>query len=851
MLPVPMHPPAYHPAMTTPSQGRPPGPFRCSPIPLDRTILAGIVVLATLASACRLPNLAQERAKAPALPQTSFLYASDGTLITSLHAAEDRVIVPSKKIPDVMRNAVIAIEDKRFYDHHGVDFKALLRAAYIDATSGRIVEGGSTITQQYVKQTYVGDEQTLSRKIQEAYLAWQLEDKLTKDEILTKYLNTVYFGNGAYGIQAAAQTYFDRPATDLTLSQAALLAGLIRAPSDYDPVSHPNIATHRRNQVLRSMENLGMIDGAQVTHASDQPVHVHTAPPASQHYLAPYFVDYVKQWFLSNPRFGKTVQERYDLLFEGGLRITTTIDPKLQQEAETAVHSILLYPSDPYAAMTVIDPRTGFIRAMVGGRDYWSEKDRFARIDLAAGGTTGRQAGSSFKAFALVAALEHGISPSQSFDGSSVSVPLDDGTVWTPGNAEGSSYGYISMETATINSVNVAYVNIEKAIGDGNIYLGARRVVDTAKRMGIRCCTRTTSPNTPLQAVPSAVLGTNEVNTLEMASAYGTLADGGLHVMPTPVESVTTADGKVLYQAQARPEAVVNPSVVTLADQILQKVVLYGTGTAANIGRPQIGKTGTAQNYSDAWFVGAVPQLVASVWVGFPQGQISMCCGRTRIDPVYGGTWPAQIWRAFMVNATAHLPVKQFPTSDVRYVTISIDVTQGCLANQYTPPQDIHTEQYVVGTEPHLKVCKDPSSYQMLTVPSVVGLRQDQAVADLQHAGFTVKLRYDPTSSQRAGFVIGQSPSGGEHAQQTSTVTLTISGTNGTTTGVPNVVGMTVDRATTTLANAGFEVSVTKDQQCSPADASCDYQKGLVWSQSPDAGKDAPTGTTVVLTVNP
>ncbi|HEX2426041.1 MAG TPA: PBP1A family penicillin-binding protein [Actinomycetota bacterium] len=836
--------------MTTPSPGPSAQRSRRASVRLDR-ILAGVVVLGALASACHLPDLAHERAKAPALQQTSFVYASDGTLITSLHAAEDRVIVPSKKIPEVLRDAVIAIEDKRFYDHHGVDLKALMRAAYVDATSGRIVEGGSTITQQYVKQTYVGDERTLSRKIEEAYLAWQLEDKLSKDQILTKYLNTVYFGNGAYGIQAAAQTYFDRPATDLTLSQSALLAGLIRAPNDYDPVSHPNIATRRRNQVLSSMLNLGMIDASQVTHASDRPVHVHTAQPAAQHYVAPYFVDYVKQWFLSNPRFGKTVQERYDLLFKGGLRITTTIDPKLQQQAETAVHSILLYPSDPYAAMTVVDPRTGFIKAMVGGRDYWSEKDRFARINLATGGTTGRQAGSSFKPFALVAALEHGISPSQSFDGSSVSVPLGDGTVWTPGNAEGGSYGYLSMESATIYSVNIAYVNIEKAIGGGDIYLGARRVVDTAKRMGIRCCTRTTSPRTPLQGVPSAVLGTNEVNTLEMASAYGTLADGGLHVMPTPVASVTTAEGKVLYQAQAQPEPVVNPSVVTLADQILQKVVLYGTGTAANIGRPQIGKTGTAQNYSDAWFVGAVPQLVAAVWVGFPQGQVSMCCGRTRISPVYGGTWPAQIWRAFMVNATAHLPAKRFPTSDIRYVTISIDITQGCLANEYTPPQDIHTEQYVVGTEPHLRVCREPSSYQTLAVPSVVGLRQDQAVAALQNAGFTVKLRYDPSSTQRNGFVIGQDPSGGERAQQTSTVTITISGTDRTTTGVPDVVGMTLDRATTALANAGFEVSVTKDRQCNRADTGCDYRKGVVWSQSPAAGNDATTGTTVVVTVNP
>jgi penicillin-binding protein 1A len=749
-----------------------------------------------------------------------------------------------------MRNAVISIEDKRFYAHHGIDLKALLRAAYVDATSGRIVEGGSTITQQYVKQAYVGDEDTLERKIKEAYLAWQLEDSLTKDEIITKYLNTVYFGNGAYGIQAAAETYFGEPAPKLTLAQAALLAGLIRAPNDYDPVTHRGLATRRRDQVLDSMAGLGLIDDAQLEHAVERPVRLHLVRDAEQHYLAPYFVDYVKQWFLSNPRFGKTVEERYDQLFEGGLRITTTIDPRLQQEAETAVHSILLYRSDPYAAMTVVDPRTGYIVAMVGGRGYWSGRDRFARINLATGGTTGRQAGSSFKPFALVAALEHGISPTQTFDGSSVSVPLGNGTSWTPGNAEGGSYGTISMESATINSVNVAYVNIEKSIGDGDIYLGAKRVVETAKRLGIRCCTRTTSPRKRLVAVPSAVLGTNEVNTLEMASAYGTLATGGLHIEPTPVSSVTTADGTVLYHAGSRARAVVSPDVVRQADDILQKVVLEGTGTAANIGRPQIGKTGTAQNYSDAWFVGAIPQLVAAVWVGFPQGQVSMCCGRTRIDPVYGGTWPAQIWRAFMVNATAHMPVKPFPTSNVQYVSISIDITQGCLANQFTPPQNIRTDTYVVGTEPKLKVCKEPTSYQLLAVPSVVGLRREQAVSALRSAGFTVRVRFDTASSERAGVVIGQSPSGGEQAKQTSTVTITVSGGSGETARVPDVVGMRENRATTVLANAGFEVSVVHEQQCDPPDA-CDYHAGAVWSQSPPGGRDAQTGSTVTIVVNP
>ncbi len=818
-----------------------------------RWLLLGVSLLVLSASACHLPSLEEERTSTPALPQTSFLYAADGTLITALHAEQNRVLVPFSKIPPAVRNAVIAIEDKRFYDHRGVDLKALLRAAYIDATSGRIVEGGSTITQQYVKQAYVGDEETLSRKIKEAYLAWQLEQKLTKDQILTRYLNTVYFGNGAYGIQAAAQTYFDRPARRLNLNQAALLAGLIRAPNDYDPVAHPKVGLRRRNQVLGNMLELGMIDPATYQRVAARPVRLHLRTDEEEQYAAPYFVDYVKQWFLSNPRFGKTVQDRYDLLFEGGLRIQTTLEPRLQREAETAVRSILLYPSDPYAALTAIDPRTGYIRAMVGGRDYWSSSDRYARVNLATGGTTGRQAGSAFKPFALVAALEDGLSPSTPLSGSFAKIPLQDGTYWEPGNAEGAGYGTLSLESATVNSVNVAYANLLVKMGDGNAYVGAQQLVQTAKRMGIRCCTRTTSPDTPLQAVPSAVLGTNEVNTLEMASAYGTLAYGGRHVQPTPVIRITRADGEVLYEARPQPKQVIPPAVVTVADGILQKVVLYGTGAAANIGRPQLGKTGTAQNYSDAWFVGAVPQLVTAVWVGFPQGQISMAYPRVRISRVYGGTWPAQIWRAFMVNATSTMPARPFPSSDVTYVTVRVDVTQGCLANPYTPPGNIQTIQYIVGTEPH-KVCKEPSSYQYLTVPSVVGLREAQATAALEAAGFNVRAVSQP-SEQPAGTVIAQSPGAGEQAQQTSTVTITVAEASSPSPvaeiHVPDVVGMTQGQATATLTHAGLRVSVVKDQACSPSDPGCDYAKGVVWSQDPPSGTRAPEGSTVTIVVNP
>lgn len=824
----------------------------------SRTLVVGLILLALASSACDLPTLREARRQADALPETSFVYAADGTLITRLHAGEDRVTIRSSKIPDVMRNAVIAVEDQRFYDHRGLDLRALLRAAYVDATTGEVVEGGSTITQQLVKNVYVGDEVSLTRKIREGYLAWQMEKTLTKQQILTKYLNTVYYGNGAYGIQAASETYFDIQPLDLTLEQAALLAGLIAAPVDFDPVTHPSRAKSRRKRTLRAMLELGMIDRSRYQQAVRTPVTLDLTPEDDLVYAAPYFVDYVKEWFLSNPKFGETTQERYDLLFKGGLRIVTTLDPGLQQAAERAVTTVLTERGDPYGALTAIDPRTGFVRAMVGGRDYWNTEDRFARINLATGGSTGRQAGSAFKPFALVAALEHGVTRSQPLNGSSAHILLQDGTYWDPKNAEGGGYGTISLESATANSVNIAYANLLSVIGAGDTYAGAAATVATATKMGIRCCPRTTEPNGPLAAVPSAVLGVNEVSTLEMASAYGTLAYAGQHVQPTPVISITTADGDVVYEANSTPKPVVDASIAAEAVDILEGVVSGGTGTGANIGRPQFGKTGTSQNASDAWFVGAIPQLATAVWVGFPQGQIPMCCGSVRISTVYGGTWPASIWRAFMLEATRNMPVKDFPEApDVEYVTLRVDVTQGCLANPYTLPQNVDTFQYLAGTEPTLEVCTEPSEYQLLTVPSVIGLERDAAISALRSSGFEVAVVLAP-SDQPEGTVIAQDPAAGGRLIMTGTVTITVA--KGQTEpspppaelgAVPSVIGLTQGAANAALRSAGFEVSVSLDQECDPEDPSCDYRQGVVWAQSPSGGAEAEVGSTVTIVVNP
>jgi penicillin-binding protein 1A len=730
---------------------------------------ACVLLLAGTLVSCSLPRLEDAR-KLP-LAQTSFLYAADGSLITSLHATEDRVILPATKIPTSMRDAAIAIEDRRFYEHRGVDLRAIVRAFVVNARAGRAVEGGSTITQQLVKLLYVGDAETLGRKVDEATLALQLEARLTKEQILTRYLNTVYFGEGAYGVQAAARTYFGIDALDLTLAQSAMLAGLISAPNHFDPFARPESALGRRRVVLGIMREMGTVDEAQLGEARREPLRLRSPQP-QERYPYPYFVDYLKAWFLANPAFGQSREARYRALFTGGLRIETTLDPVIQGAAESAVHSVLSQPDDPDGALTAIDPRTGAVRAMVGGSDtdYWKDTDA-GRVNLATGaGGSGRQTGSAFKPFALVAALESGIAPETVYPApSTLDLPIDGGQTWHVTNAEGSGYGSMSLTDATVHSVNTVYAQLIQEIG-------ADRVVATAERMGMRCCPRVSEPRGSLQPNPAAVLGTNEANTLEMASAYGTLANGGSHVMPVPVLRVTDARGVVVWSAHPDPVQAVEPWVVESADQILQEVVSRGTGIYADIGRPQIGKTGTAADHTDAWFVGAIPQLSAAVWVGYHEGQIPMEMPRSRIT-VFGGTWPAQIWHLLVARTTEQLdlPVRQFPIpTQPGYVSVSVDVTQDeyCLPNGFTRPDHVETIEFLEGQAP-TTICDTPAAGTMLAVPSVIGFDRDRAEELLAEAGFYTAT-VDADSTQPAGTVIGQDPVAGGSAPQASRILLTI-----------------------------------------------------------------------------
>lgn len=614
--------------------------------------------------------------------QTSKIYDRHGRLITTFHGVKNRTVVGMKQIPPHVQHAVVAIEDQRFYTHDGIDLKGIARAAVKNILSGEVLEGGSTITQQLVKNSIIAPgrktaARTLQRKVDEAALARQLETKLSKNEILLRYLNNVYFGNGAYGIQTAAQTYFGVGAKKLAVKQGATLAGLIQAPEYFDPFDRPLRARKRRDVVLARMGQQRWISAERAARVTRRSLGVNKEIRKLE-YPAPYFVDYVRRLLLFDERFdmlGKSAQARNKRMLIGGLRIYTTVDMRMQKAAEEAVATVLTEPRDPYGAMVAMDPHNGKVKAMVGGRDFFTKKDGFSKVNLAISGHpglgrpeskkskkpgnaagTGRQAGSAFKPFALVTALDRGIGFDLSLNAPSCRVfeGADNGGPWDVCNYGSSDYGAIDLLEATVSSVNVFYARLILGIGADN-------VVKTAADMGIA---------TELSAVPSAVLGTNPVNALGMTTAYGTLATNGVRHDPVAVTRIvdTTTD-KTIYRDHTKPSPVLDPVVAYATTTALEQVIAFGTGTGAQIGRPAAGKTGTAQEYRDAWFAGYTPNLSAAVWVGYPEASIEMkpscsttnlnVCRPTRVT-VAGGTWPATIWQRFMARATSKLPPVDF-----------------------------------------------------------------------------------------------------------------------------------------------------------------------------------------------
>lgn len=585
--------------------------------------------------------------------QTSIVYASDGSVLAQWHGVEDRTAVNFDDMPLYLRQAVISIEDRRFYQHHGVDLEGVARAFRTNAEKGKVAQGGSTITQQLVKILFTGGERTLTRKIKEALLAYELEAKANKDDVLETYLNTVYFGNGYYGVESAAKHYFGKTTASIDLAESALLAAVIRSPGAYDPIDHPDAAIERRNLVLEQMRDQGYISVEEQRKAAKEPLDL--APPTEVAQVAPYFVEYVKQFLID--RLGASK------VYDGGLRVYTTLDPSLQQLAEQSAAQ-LPAPTDPEVALVSVRFSDGHVLAMVGGRDFKTNQ-----FNLAVQGR--RQPGSAFKPFVLVTALAQGMAPDQPFSAAPYDVKVKDG-VWHVDNYENTfTSGSMSLRAATNWSVNAVYARLIMQVGPKN-------VVKMARKMGIE---------SPLEANPAIALGglRHGVSPLEMASAYGTMANGGMHVAPTGITKVTDSRGKVIYQTKAVSEKAIDQQVAVTASLMLHDVVEAGTGQEARIDAWAAGKTGTTQSYRDAWFVGWSGDVCTAVWVGNREAQVDML--NVHGIKVTGGSFPARIWKQYMQQASAFRSQPVTPTEPQQTGQVLVRICQDTmlLANKRCP----------------------------------------------------------------------------------------------------------------------------------------------------------------------
>jgi penicillin-binding protein 1A len=661
------------------------------------------------------------------------VYASNGrTVLAVLRGDESRVLSGTDDIAPIMRQAVVSVEDQRFFDHKGIDLRGVARALWADVRAQSVVEGGSTITQQFVKNAYIRNEKTIARKVREAALAWQLEQRWTKDRILTAYLNTIYFGNGAYGIQHASRAYFGKNARDLGLAESALLAGMPANPSLYDPVTSPQGAKERRRYVLGLMLEQGKITQRRYERADAAPL-----PRPEDVRLpdtrgpAPYFLNYVKDQLVEKYGAGR--------VFGGGLRVTTTIDLELQAQARSAIDKVLRNPDGPAAALVAIDPRTGAVKAMYGGRNF-----RESQFNLAA--QAERQPGSAFKPIVLATAMREGISPLTELESKPVSIDAGD-RVWRVTNYDKTYLGRVNLARAMVSSDNTVYAQLTDLVGP-------KAIVETAHALGI---------GSPLDSYFSIGLGSLAVNPLEMARAYATLANGGRRIdgsllgdrarVVDRVERIRSGrvDENVPQQTRVLDEG--EADVIT---GILQDVVQFGTGRRAAIfGRDVAGKTGTTDNYGDAWFVGYTPELVVAVWVGYPDRLVPMVT-EFGGEPVTGGTLPALIWKEF-VESVDEDDGSSFATPPyLGSTSLWVAKREGewQLDNGYC--QGARVLVYFSGRRPATTADCKPNE---VAVPLVVDLTAEEALAELAAQPLGADIAYVPAKpGQVPGLVVNQDP---------------------------------------------------------------------------------------------
>jgi len=649
-----------------------------------RWLIVTVFIISIIAGAA-LGILAGFLKSAPSLAEvefsprlTSYVYDANGDVLTRLYK-ENRVKVSIDQIPKHMRNAVVAAEDDSFYEHHGIDFVSIARAIWVDIRARAKVQGASTITQQLAKNAFLTQKKLWSRKLQEVLWAVQIERKYSKDEILETYLNLINFGHGAYGVQAASEMYFGKKIEELTLSEAALLAAVPKSPTYLSPISYPEAALRRRNWVLGRMAELGYITEAEADAAKETPIQLAKRQPRER--IAPYFIDYVVQQLLE--RYGE------EMVFGGGLKVYTTIDLDMQRIAEEELlEGLPTGPVDknglqqPQGALVAIDPRTGFIKAMVGGRG----EDKFNRAVLAK-----RQPGSAMKPFIYTVAMEQGYSPATVMVDEPVEYVLPSGETWAPQNYHRDHKGPVTLRDALESSINIVAVKLLDQVGIKN-------VISIAKNMGITTIVEAGRYN-DLGLAPLALGGlTHGVTVLEMASAYGVYANQGVWVAPVAITKVVDTEGNVLEEYKPQRREVLSKQTAYMMNDMLRGVVERGTGRRANIGQPAAGKTGTAQSYTNGWFIGYTPNLVTAVWMGDDEQSQEMVYKGIR----YGSWNAADLWGQFMRRALKDHPVEDFAKPEGIVDGVLIDTKTGLLArkNGTIPESDMRYEIFIEGTEP-------------------------------------------------------------------------------------------------------------------------------------------------------
>jgi len=719
--------------------------------------------------------------------ERSVVLARNGKVLAVLHGVENRKLVPLDDVPERVQHAVIATEDANFWDHQGVNWRAIARAMVGNYQAGEITSGASTITQQLVKHVVLKDaSKTYERKLREAYYATALEQRLSKRQILEEYLNLAYFGHGVYGIGTAAEYYFSRPVDQINVAQAALLAGMIRAPEINDPIDRPADAKGRRNIVLDQMAEQGYLPIERARRLKRSGLQLDVAEPAPAG--RSFFVTYVTELLKKDPALGPTRQARAELLLRGGLTIKTTLNPRLQRQATRAIRDVLPDLDGPQAALTAVDPRRGEILAIAGGPKGFGKGKNRTQVTPAVpglGSPAGRQPGSAFKVFELVAALEDGISPAYTYEAGpryeftkTECNPPD----YSPGNYADASMGLLDMAGATARSSNTYFAHLQDLTGP-------TRLVEVAQRMGI---------TSSLSAYCSTVLGTEEVYGLDMAVAYGTLANEGTYCRPYAITEVVDRRGRTLLRNSPSCAQAVQSDIAATATDLLRGPIESGTATAnGQIGRPAAGKTGTTDNYGNAWFVGYVPQLSVSTWVGHPARTQTLYDPRCSSGRVTGGCLPTMIWAKFMRNALDGVPVRQFP---------------------------------------------EPPPLPKAQVPDVVGRDVADAEELLRQSEFVTQIR-QVSSHERAGTVVRQKPAAGRSLPVGSAVVVEVSDGRGPPPGVPSLIGLTEVQAGRALAAAGL-LGRARDV---PVDDPNDY--GRVVAQTPAPGTPVSLAGDIVVEI--